>query len=142
MPLFMVQGNRIVQVLIISVVVLSLFFTFSFFGHSTLSEGAPSSGPDNVKVKSTSGYKTPAFNFGSRTPPQAKPKPANATLDFQEIIYLSMPYRTDRQDALSLIAAAAGLKLTMMPGVSVHSNETTYFVTHLNPSENPRLHPS
>ncbi|KAF2729405.1 hypothetical protein EJ04DRAFT_502407 [Polyplosphaeria fusca] len=51
----------------------------------------------------------------SRKPPA--PKAANATLDFQEIIYLSMPYRTDRQDALSLIAASAGLKFTMMPGV-------------------------
>ncbi|KAF2260866.1 hypothetical protein CC78DRAFT_471928 [Lojkania enalia] len=48
-------------------------------------------------------------------------EPANATLNFQEIIYLSMPYRTDRQDSLSLIAAASGLKLTMMPGVTPDS---------------------
>ncbi|KAF2794435.1 glycosyltransferase family 25 protein [Melanomma pulvis-pyrius CBS 109.77] len=57
----------------------------------------------------------PSLPFSARAP---EPKPANATLDFQEIIFLSMPYRTDRQDALSLIAAVTGLKLTMIPGVS------------------------
>ena len=50
-----------------------------------------------------------------RKPPA--PEPANATLNFQEIIYLSMPYRLDRQDQLSLIAAVSGLKLNMIPGV-------------------------
>lgn len=120
MPLLTVQGNRITQVLIVSVVVLAFFFTFNHFGSSNLSSDSATSTIHNVNnddnKKSPSGFKAPAFNFGSRTPPE-KPKPANATLDFQEIIYLSMPYRTDRQDALSLVAAAAGLKLTMMPGV-------------------------
>ncbi|KAF2271886.1 uncharacterized protein EI97DRAFT_366464, partial [Westerdykella ornata] len=51
----------------------------------------------------------------------------NATLDFQEIIYLSMPYRTDRQDQLSLIAAVSGLKLTMLPGVP-HANAWRYII--------------
>ncbi|KAJ4293341.1 hypothetical protein N0V90_008623 [Kalmusia sp. IMI 367209] len=41
-------------------------------------------------------------------------KPANSTLDFQEIIYISMPYRTDRQDAMALIAAQTGIKLNKL----------------------------
>jgi len=41
-------------------------------------------------------------------------KPANSTLDFQEIIYISMPFRTDRQDAMSLIAAQSGIKLNKL----------------------------
>lgn len=112
MPLLTVQGNRLIQVLIVSTIVLALFYTVS---HSKrLSENSLSDAiSDHVKIPDS--LKSPSLNFGSRTPP--KPQPANATLDFQEIIYLSMPYRTDRQDALSLIAAASGLKLTMMPGV-------------------------
>ncbi|KAF1968730.1 hypothetical protein BU23DRAFT_479468 [Bimuria novae-zelandiae CBS 107.79] len=51
-------------------------------------------------------------------------RPANATLDFQEIIYISMPYRTDRQDAMALIAAQTGIKLNKMiagvPSADVH----------------------
>lgn len=73
----------------------------------------------------TSKFKVPGPGDGSNSflqktiwPPH---KPANETLDFQEIIYLSMPYRTDRQDQLSLIAAVTGLKLTMIPGVSADS---------------------
>ncbi|KAJ4346631.1 uncharacterized protein N0V89_010562 [Didymosphaeria variabile] len=52
------------------------------------------------------------------------PKPANSTLDFQEIVYISMPYRTDRQDAMVLTAAQTGLKLNKMikgvPSADVH----------------------
>ncbi|KAF2814092.1 uncharacterized protein BDZ99DRAFT_380318 [Mytilinidion resinicola] len=52
-------------------------------------------------------------SIGNPPPPTA----ANATLDFGAILYISMPFRTDRQDALSLMAAASGLKLTMIEGV-------------------------
>lgn len=52
------------------------------------------------------------------------PRPANATLDFQEIVYISMPYRTDRQDAMALIAAQSGIKLNKLiagvPSADVH----------------------
>lgn len=70
----------------------------------------------------TSKFKLPGSDYASSSflpkgPARPPPKPANETLDFQEIIYLSMPYRTDRQDQLSLIAAVTGLKLTMIPGV-------------------------
>ncbi|KAF2736343.1 hypothetical protein EJ04DRAFT_433142 [Polyplosphaeria fusca] len=95
------QGIRILQILVASTVILTLFFSVSHFSSGELRDAARNSIAEHVKV-------------GSRGPPE--PKPANATLDFQEIIYLSMPYRTDRQDALSLIAAVSGLKLTMIPG--------------------------
>ncbi|KAF2799472.1 glycosyltransferase family 25 protein, partial [Melanomma pulvis-pyrius CBS 109.77] len=135
MPLLTVQGNRITQVLIVSIVVLA-FFTFNHFGSSNLSSDSAASSINNVNnddnKKSPSGFKAPAFNFGSKTPPE-KPKPANATLDFQEIIYLSMPYRTDRQDALSLVAAAAGLKLTMMPGKTPDSIHPKAMPPHIGP---------
>jgi len=104
MSFLTVQGIRILQVLVASTVVLALFFSLGHFGSDNLR--------DNVKVPARqSNLKLP---FRGRAP---QPKPANATLDFQEIIFLSMPYRTDRQDALSLIAAVTGLKLTMIPGV-------------------------
>ncbi|PSN74957.1 hypothetical protein BS50DRAFT_28029 [Corynespora cassiicola Philippines] len=112
MSFLTMQGIRILQVLVASTVVITLFFTVSRFGSHTISEDGVSGGLKNHVPDSLSKASLP---FGSRVP---EPKPANETLDFQEIIYLSMPYRTDRQDALSLIAAVAGLKLTMMPGVS------------------------
>ncbi|KAF2685044.1 glycosyltransferase family 25 protein [Lentithecium fluviatile CBS 122367] len=41
----------------------------------------------------------------------------NETLGFQEILLISMDYRTDRQDALALMAAETGLKIRLIPGV-------------------------
>jgi len=41
----------------------------------------------------------------------------NDTLGFQEILMISMDYRTDRQDALALMAAETGLKFKLIPGV-------------------------
>jgi len=108
MSFLTVQGIRIIQVLVASTVVLALFFTFSRFGSENLRDSVS----EHVKIPER--LSTPSMPFSSRPP---EPKPANETLDFQEIIYLSMPYRTDRQDALSLIAAVTGLKLTMIPGV-------------------------
>ena len=46
-----------------------------------------------------------------------EPQSMNATLNFQEIFYITMPHRTDRQDAMSLLASSTGLKLKMFPGV-------------------------
>ncbi|KAF2120014.1 hypothetical protein BDV96DRAFT_486075 [Lophiotrema nucula] len=112
MSLLTTQGIRVLQVLVASTIILTLFFTVSHFGSGALKD----SDIINRAKDASSHFQSSSLNFGGRTPP--KPKPANATLDFQEIIYLSMPYRTDRQDALSLIASAAGLKLTMFPGVS------------------------
>ncbi|KAK9485135.1 hypothetical protein V1527DRAFT_467620 [Lipomyces starkeyi] len=42
----------------------------------------------------------------------------NASLGFGEIVYISMPERTDRQDAMNLLASSSGLKLKLSPGVN------------------------
>ncbi|KAK9328764.1 hypothetical protein V1520DRAFT_345139 [Lipomyces starkeyi] len=42
----------------------------------------------------------------------------NTSLGFGEIVYISMPDRTDRQDAMNLLAYTFGLKLKFLPGVS------------------------
>ena len=69
----------------------------------------------------------------------SKAKPANSTLDFQEILYISMPYRTDRQDAMTLIAAQTGLKFSkMIPGVaSADVHEKARPLT-AHPKEDPK----
>ncbi|KAJ8100055.1 hypothetical protein POJ06DRAFT_123022 [Lipomyces tetrasporus] len=41
----------------------------------------------------------------------------NSSLGFGEIVYISMPERTDRQDAMSLLADSFGLELKLVPGV-------------------------
>src|SRR4051812_31792767 len=106
------QAFRILQVLVASTIILTLFFTAGHFGSNAFRNSKLA---EHVSIpESLSGGSTASFT--SRAP---EPKPANETLDFQEIIYLSMPYRTDRQDALSLIASVTGLKLTMLPGVCI-----------------------
>jgi hypothetical protein len=116
--LYTPKGIRTLQVLVAATIVLSLLFTVNHFGSSSTSSGTFRSFKDGETASSNQNAQShPSLPFmgGSKAPPE--PKPANATLDFQEIIYLSMPYRTDRQDQLSLIAAVTGLKLTMLPGV-------------------------
>ncbi|KAK9428140.1 hypothetical protein V1505DRAFT_402092 [Lipomyces doorenjongii] len=41
----------------------------------------------------------------------------NSSLGFGEIVYISMPDRTDRQDAMTLLASSFGIKLKLIPGV-------------------------
>ncbi|KAK9468819.1 hypothetical protein V1512DRAFT_257979 [Lipomyces arxii] len=41
----------------------------------------------------------------------------NETFGFGEIVYISMPFRTDRQDAMNLLAAYSDVKLNLIPGV-------------------------
>ncbi|KAL7270472.1 hypothetical protein RUND412_006826 [Rhizina undulata] len=41
----------------------------------------------------------------------------NSTLGFGEILYLSMPYRTDRQDAMNILATYTNMKLKLVQGV-------------------------
>lgn len=110
MPVLTQQGIRILQILVASTVVLTLFFTLGHFGSNVIKDSGIT---EHVKIPESLGGS--AHNAQVTKPPEVKP--ANATLDFQEILYLSMPYRTDRQDQLSLIAAVSGLKLTMIPGV-------------------------
>ncbi|KAH7128331.1 hypothetical protein B0J11DRAFT_566962 [Dendryphion nanum] len=105
------QTVRILQILVASTITLTLFFTFSQLGSGSVYDG----GHNTHTTLPHSWTKGQASPFSAELP---RPRLANSTLDFQEIIYVSMPYRTDRQDALSLIAAISGLKLTMIPGVS------------------------
>ncbi|KAK9241157.1 hypothetical protein V1525DRAFT_393853 [Lipomyces kononenkoae] len=42
----------------------------------------------------------------------------NSSLGFGEIVYISMPDRSDRQDAMHLLASFYDLKLTLVPGVN------------------------
>jgi hypothetical protein len=112
MSLLSVHGIRILQVLIASTVVLTLFFTLGS-RDSSIADHVKTSLPESLGGGG-GGAQAHSRPFGGRTP---EPKPANDTLDFQEILYLSMPYRTDRQDQMSLISAVTGLKLKMIPGV-------------------------
>ncbi|KAF2405287.1 hypothetical protein EJ06DRAFT_525816 [Trichodelitschia bisporula] len=41
----------------------------------------------------------------------------NRTLGFQKVFYISLPFRTDRQDGMSLIASLSGIDATHVPGV-------------------------
>ncbi|KAK9235093.1 hypothetical protein V1525DRAFT_410950 [Lipomyces kononenkoae] len=41
----------------------------------------------------------------------------NASLGFGEIVYISMPGRTDRQDAMNMLAWFSGLTMKLVPGV-------------------------
>ncbi|KAK9236618.1 hypothetical protein V1525DRAFT_378896 [Lipomyces kononenkoae] len=41
----------------------------------------------------------------------------NATLGFGEIVYISMPERSDRQDAMTILATSFGIKIKHFPGV-------------------------
>ncbi|KAK9350904.1 hypothetical protein V1505DRAFT_381669 [Lipomyces doorenjongii] len=45
----------------------------------------------------------------------------NESLGFGEILYVSMPERTDRQDAMNLVASMSGLKLRLINGVDGES---------------------
>ncbi|KAK9238801.1 hypothetical protein V1525DRAFT_80992 [Lipomyces kononenkoae] len=45
----------------------------------------------------------------------------NETLGFGKILYISMPYRTDRQDAMDLLASTSNLKVTRINGVDGES---------------------
>ncbi|KAK9372291.1 uncharacterized protein V1513DRAFT_385109 [Lipomyces chichibuensis] len=41
----------------------------------------------------------------------------NESLGFGDVLYISMPYRTDRQDAMNLVASMSGIKLRLIGGV-------------------------
>ncbi|KAK7203586.1 hypothetical protein BZA70DRAFT_312241 [Myxozyma melibiosi] len=62
----------------------------------------------------------------------------NESLGFGEIVYISMPYRTDRQDAMNLVASTTGIKLKLIPGVdgsTIHEKAKPDFLPeNLTPS--------
>ncbi|KAK9374026.1 uncharacterized protein V1513DRAFT_401520 [Lipomyces chichibuensis] len=41
----------------------------------------------------------------------------NETLGFSKVLYISMPYRTDRQDAMNLLASMSDIKIKLIEGV-------------------------
>lgn len=51
-------------------------------------------------------------NTGGTTAPAT-----NSTLGFQKIYAISLPQRTDRQDALALLSVLSGLEIDIAPGV-------------------------
>ncbi|KAK0107389.1 hypothetical protein ONS95_004081 [Cadophora gregata] len=44
-------------------------------------------------------------------------EPTNSTLNFQKIFAISLPSRTDRQDALTLMSALSGINIEVVPGI-------------------------
>ncbi|KAK9312008.1 hypothetical protein V1524DRAFT_370418 [Lipomyces starkeyi] len=41
----------------------------------------------------------------------------NESLGFGDVLYISMPHRTDRQDAMNLLASMSGIKLRLIEGI-------------------------
>ncbi|KAF2246237.1 glycosyltransferase family 25 protein [Trematosphaeria pertusa] len=106
---------RVVNAKVLSICTLLLIF-LATLAHFFSSRDGPHVAADAGSRLVSGNHQVPYVPSNWRT---RKAKPANATLDFQEILYISMPYRTDRQDAMSLLAAATGLKVTLIPGVDV-----------------------
>ncbi|KAG6007581.1 hypothetical protein E4U21_005779 [Claviceps maximensis] len=40
----------------------------------------------------------------------------NATLGFEKVFYISLPYRSDRQDVMSMLASSTNVSITLQPG--------------------------
>lgn len=55
--------------------------------------------------------------IGHRTVGGMSTTATNATLGFQKIYAISLPQRTDRQDALTLMSVLSGLEIDIAPGV-------------------------
>ncbi|KAI5797815.1 hypothetical protein EDC01DRAFT_613756 [Geopyxis carbonaria] len=70
--------------------------------------------PSSLRSTATTTVYSAAAPVGERDPVDDV---KNATLGFGEIMYISMPSRTDRQDAMNLLAATSSLQLTLIPGV-------------------------
>lgn len=51
------------------------------------------------------------------SPSESPSESTNSTLHFQKIFAISLPSRTDRQDALSLMSVLSGIEIEIMPGV-------------------------
>lgn len=55
--------------------------------------------------------------IGYHTQGGANAPATNSTLGFQKIFAISLPQRTDRQDALTLMSVLSGLEIDIAPGV-------------------------
>ncbi|KAK9242255.1 hypothetical protein V1506DRAFT_548168 [Lipomyces tetrasporus] len=83
-----------------------------------ISYHSPSFSDSRSSVVTSTSAASNSANLLSATHQEALAKHAyNASLGFGEIVYISMPERTDRQDAMNLLGSAFGLKLKLIPGV-------------------------
>ncbi|KAK9350499.1 hypothetical protein V1523DRAFT_355260 [Lipomyces doorenjongii] len=58
----------------------------------------------------------------------------NESLGFGDVLYISMPYRTDRQDAMNLVASMSGIKLRLVEGVDGESINLKAIPDNANPN--------
>lgn len=63
------------------------------------------------------GFKDSAMSTYSTAASSISEHARNSTLGFQKVFYISLPYRTDRQDAMTLLSDMAGIDSTYEPGV-------------------------
>ncbi|KAK9242254.1 hypothetical protein V1506DRAFT_548167 [Lipomyces tetrasporus] len=92
-------------VLIIGIIIIAISYHSSSFSDSRSSATSSAAASNSADLLSA-------------THQEALAKHAyNASLGFGEIVYISMPERTDRQDAMNMLASAFGLKLKLVPGV-------------------------
>ncbi|KAI5820848.1 LPS glycosyltransferase [Pyronema omphalodes] len=73
-------------------------------------------------LSSSSAFDTPRHRshrggYSAYKEPSGHQSVYNRTLGFGEVFYLSLPSRTDRQDAMELLAAYSNVTLTYVPGV-------------------------
>ncbi|KAK9243185.1 hypothetical protein V1506DRAFT_545182 [Lipomyces tetrasporus] len=86
-------------------------------------------------------YLSPAANWNGTVEPSARAlasRAHNATLGFGEMVYISLPARTDRQDAMNLLASIHGLDMHLIPGVdgdTVHPKSVPDGGSSLRPPE-------
>lgn len=107
-----VMPARLNLVVVAVIITLILFYT---------SFRAPSPGDQDI-------VDLPPVHEGSRAKPAAKSsqtgnpiyKVQNETLGFQEIYMISLPGRTDKQDAFAMQAAFSEMSYTQMDGVYGH----------------------
>ncbi|KAK9366985.1 hypothetical protein V1509DRAFT_611058 [Lipomyces kononenkoae] len=97
------QRPTLIPVMLISVVVVIIIYnSFSF----VLQSGKSSTTAESVDIKSPA-HQTALAKHAH-----------NSTLGFGEIVFISMPDRSDRQDAMHLLASFYDLKLKLVPGVN------------------------
>ncbi|ORY16391.1 hypothetical protein BCR34DRAFT_597681 [Clohesyomyces aquaticus] len=129
MAVLTAQAIRMIQIGGACSIVLFLFYSLSHFKSGSFGDSFSS----NVNIPGA-----PVMSFKN----VPKPKPANSTLDFQEILYISMPWRTDRQDALSLLAAISGIKMKLIPGINpsdMHVKGEPHMLNGQNMTGSPAL---
>ncbi|KAK9323686.1 hypothetical protein V1517DRAFT_319565 [Lipomyces orientalis] len=97
--------------------------------------------PTGSSIEYDSYYLSPAANWNGTVEPSVRAlagRAHNASLGFGEIVYISLPARTDRQDAMNLLASIHGLDVHLIPGVdgdTVHPKSVPDGGSSLRPPE-------